>query len=78
LDEYIFILSLLEFSADKNGDDRQAPASKEVPMFLLENLKSAEIIIDGKKSWQLVLDKGGKPLIKGDVRSLAIMKNERG
>jgi hypothetical protein len=69
LDEYIFISRLLEFSADEIRDDRQTPASEEVQMFLLEDLKSAEIIIDGKKSWKLVLDKGGETLIKGLLRN---------
>ena len=69
LDEYIFILRLLEFSTDEITDDPQTPAPEEIPMFLLEDLKSAEIIIDGKKSWKLVLDKGGETLIKWLLRN---------
>lgn len=65
LNEYISILRLLEFFADDIRDDRQTPASEEIRIFLCEDLKSAEIIIDGKNSWELVLDKGGESLIKG-------------
>jgi hypothetical protein len=65
LNEYIFILRLLEFFADEIRDDRQTPASEEIRIFQWEDLKSAEIIIDGKKSWKLVLEKGGESLIKG-------------
>jgi ankyrin repeat protein len=59
LDEYIFILRLLEFSTDEIRDDRQTQSSEEIQVFLL-----AEVIIDGKKSWKMVLDKGGETLIK--------------
>jgi len=66
---YIFILRLLEFLADEIRNGRQTPASEEIRVFQWEDLKSAEIIIDGKKSWKLVLDKGGGSLIKGLWRS---------
>jgi ankyrin repeat protein len=69
LDEYIFILRLLEFSVDDIRNDPQTPASEEIPMFLLEGLKSAEIIINGKKSWKMVLDEGGETLIKWLLRN---------
>ena len=69
LNEYIFILRLLEFLADEAMNSRQTSASEEVRVFLWEDLKSAEIIIDGKKSWKLVLDKGGESLIKELWRS---------
>ncbi|KAH6667343.1 hypothetical protein B0J14DRAFT_567846 [Halenospora varia] len=69
LNEYIFILRLLEFSTDEITDDPQTPAPEEISMFLLEDLKSAEVIIDGKKSWKLVLDKGGETLIKWLLRN---------
>jgi ankyrin repeat protein len=69
LDEYIFILRLLESSADDIRNDQQTLASEEIPMFLLEGLESAEIIINGRKSWRLVLDEGGETLIKWLLRN---------
>lgn len=65
LNEYIFTLRLLDFFADEVRDDQQTPAPEEIRIFQCEDLKSAEIIIDGKKSWKSVLDKGGETLIKG-------------
>jgi hypothetical protein len=64
LDEYIFILDFLEFSADDIRNDPQTPASEEIPVFLFQGLRSAEIIINNKKSWKLVLDEGGETFIR--------------
>lgn len=65
LNEFIFILRLLEFFADETRDYQQTFEREEVRIFLYEDLKSAEITIDGKNNWKLVLDKGGESLIKG-------------
>jgi len=66
---YIFILRLLEFLVDEIKNSRQTPTSEEIQVFQWKDLKSAEIIIDSKKSWKLMLDKGGGSLIKRLWRS---------
>ncbi|KAL5350992.1 hypothetical protein ACLOAV_004565 [Pseudogymnoascus australis] len=62
LNEYVF--ESFELSADKTEDYQQTSESEEIRVLLCEDLHSAEIKIDGKHSWKLVMEKGGESLIK--------------
>ncbi|KFY69653.1 hypothetical protein V496_00059 [Pseudogymnoascus sp. VKM F-4515 (FW-2607)] len=64
LNEFTFRLRILDPIADKSEDCQQTNEPEEVRIFLCEELHSAEIRIDGKNSWELVMEKGGKSLIK--------------
>ncbi|KFY26188.1 hypothetical protein V491_01417 [Pseudogymnoascus sp. VKM F-3775] len=70
LNEYMFKPRALEFIADKTEGyqqtfEQQTFDPEEIRIFLCEDLHSAGIKIDGKNSWELVMEKGGESLIKG-------------
>ncbi|KFY01314.1 hypothetical protein O988_02812 [Pseudogymnoascus sp. VKM F-3808] len=64
LNEYVFTLVSPELLADKTEDYQQTSESGVIPVFLCEDLNSAEIKIVGKNSWELVMEESGDSLIK--------------
>lgn len=50
MNEFIFVLKLLELVVDGTSDYPEAFEPAEIRVFLCEDLKSAEVTIDGKNN----------------------------